>query len=49
MPWAEAVCEAATNGSEAGLMIHLGGGIRVEARNGRVASELLVAMEVRES
>lgn len=47
MSWAEAVCEAAANGSEGGLMIHLGGGIRVEVRNGRVAAELLVALGVR--
>jgi transposase len=47
MRWAEAVCEAAPSGTEGGLVIHLGGGIRVEARDGRVAAELLAALGVR--
>jgi hypothetical protein len=47
MRWAEAVCEAVPEGSQAVLVIHLGGGVRVEARDGRVAAELLAALGVR--
>lgn len=47
MRWAEAVCENGSSGKDPAVVVHLGGGIRVEARDGRVAAELLVAMGVR--
>lgn len=47
MRWAEAVCEASVPGSEPALVIHIGAGVRVEARDGRVAAELLAALGVR--
>lgn len=47
MQWAEAVCEAAPKGSEAGVVIHLGDRVRVEVRDGRVGAELLAALGVR--
>lgn len=47
MRWAEAVCEEPVRAGESPLVVHLGGGIRVEARDGRVAAELLAALGVR--
>ena len=47
MRWAEAVCEASVPGGEPALVIHIGAGVRVEARDGRVGAELLAALGVR--
>lgn len=47
MRWAEAVCEAPAAEREPAVVICLGGGLRVEARDGRVAAELLAALGVR--
>jgi transposase len=47
MSWAEAVCEEPDPGREPAVVIHLGAGVRVEARDGRVAAELLGALGVR--
>ena len=47
MRWAEAVCETTSSGKEPAMVIHFGGGIRVETRDGRSAAELLMAMGVR--
>ena len=47
MRWAEAVCEEPAAGKNPAIVIHLGGGVRVEARDGRVAAELLTALGVR--
>lgn len=47
MRWAEAVCEASVPGGEPALVIQIGAGVRVEARDGRVAAELLAALGVR--
>lgn len=47
MRWAEAVCAEPDSGNESAVVIHLGGSVRVEARNGRVAAELLAALGVR--
>lgn len=47
MRWAEAVCEEPARAGESPLVVHLGRGIRVEARDGRVAAELLMALGVR--
>jgi hypothetical protein len=47
MRWAEAVCEEPVLGKEPVVVIHLGAGVRVEARDGRVAAELLAALGVR--
>lgn len=38
MRWAEAVCAEPDSGKESAVVIHLGGGVRVETRNGRVAA-----------
>lgn len=46
MRWAEAVCEEPVPGGEPAVVIHFGSGIRVEARDGRVAAELLAALGV---
>ena len=47
MRWAEALCESGTWGSDAAVVLHFGGGIRVEIRDGRAAAELLGALGVR--
>ena len=47
MRWAEAVVEERPSGATASLVIYLGGAVRVEARDGRVAAELLSALGVR--
>ena len=47
MRWAEAVCAEPPVAATAPLTIHLQGGIRVEAREGRAAAELLAALGVR--
>ena len=47
MRWAEAVCEEPAVGGEPAVVIQLSGGVRVEARDGRVAAELLAALGVR--
>ena len=45
--WAEAVCEGSREPGTAAIVVHLGAGVRVEARDGRVAAELLTALGVR--
>lgn len=47
MRWAEAVCAEPSGTATSPLTIHLQGGIRVEARDGRLAAELLAALGVR--
>lgn len=47
MKWAEAVVEESPSGAAASVVIYLGGAVRVEARDGRVAAELLSALGVR--
>lgn len=47
MRWAEAVCEEQASECGHAVVIHFGGGVRVEARDGRVAGELLAALGVR--
>jgi transposase-like protein len=47
MRWAEAVCEDAVPSGEPAVVIHFGAGVRVEARDGRMAAELLAALGVR--
>lgn len=47
MRWAEAVCEASVPSVEPALVLHIGAEVRVEARDGRVAAELLAALGVR--
>lgn len=47
MRWAEAICAEPPSPAGAALVLYLGGGVRVEARDGRVAAELLAALGVR--
>jgi len=47
MSWAEVVCRVPEQSGSSALVIHLGAAVRVEARDGRVAAELLTALGVR--
>jgi transposase len=47
MRWAEAVCEDPVPSGLPVVVIHFGSGVRVEARDGRVAAEVLAALGVR--
>ena len=47
MRWAEAVCGQPAAEREFSVVIHVGDRVRVEARDGRVAAELLAALGVR--
>lgn len=47
MRWAEAVCADPVPGRESAIVIHVGGGVRAEIQDGRVAAELLIAQGVR--